>query len=72
MLKKNEGTIDRILRVILGLVLLLGYFIYPEASYRWAFLLGIIPLVTGLIGSCPIYTLLGIRTCSDDTESGKS
>ncbi len=72
MLKKNEGTIDRILRVILGLVLLLGYFVYPDASYRWAFLLGIIPLVTGLIGSCPIYTLLGIRTCSDDTESGKS
>ncbi len=66
MLKKNEGTIDRILRVILGLVLLLGYFVYPDATYRWAFLLGIIPLVTGLIGSCPLYTILGIRTCSDD------
>jgi hypothetical protein len=35
----------------------------PEASYRWAFLLGIVPLATGLLGSCPLYSILGISTC---------
>ncbi len=63
MLKKNEGAIDRTLRVILGLALLAGFFMMPEASYRWAFLIGIVPLATGLIGSCPLYSILGISTC---------
>jgi hypothetical protein len=63
MLKKNEGTVDRALRVIVGLALLAGFFAMPEASYRWAFLIGIVPLATGLIGSCPLYTVLGINTC---------
>lgn len=63
MLKKNEGAIDRTLRVIVGLALLAGFFMMPEASYRWAFLIGIVPLATGLIGSCPLYSILGISTC---------
>jgi len=63
MLKKNEGTVDRVLRVIVGLALIAGFFIVPEASYRWAFLIGIIPLVTGLVGTCPLYAILGINTC---------
>lgn len=63
MLKKNEGTVDRALRVILGLALLAGFFLMPEASYRWAFLLGVVPLATGLMGSCPLYSILGINTC---------
>ncbi|WP_050930916.1 YgaP family membrane protein [Aestuariivita boseongensis] len=64
MFPKNEGTIDRTLRVLFGLALLAGFFLMPEASYRWAFLLGVVPLATGLLGSCPVYTLFGIRTCS--------
>ncbi|RYG92040.1 DUF2892 domain-containing protein [Loktanella sp. IMCC34160] len=63
MLKKNEGNIDRILRVVLGAALILGYFMNSDGAYSWLYLLGIIPLVTGLIGSCPIYTMLGISTC---------
>lgn len=63
MFKKNEGTLDRAFRVILGLALLAGFFLMPEASYRWAFLLGVVPLATGLIGSCPLYSILGISTC---------
>jgi hypothetical protein len=63
MLKKNEGAVDRTLRVILGLALLAGFFLMPEATYRWAFLIGIVPLATGLIGSCPLYSILGINTC---------
>lgn len=63
MFKKNEGSLDRILRVVLGVALLAGYFIYPDAAYRWAFLIGVVPLLTGLVGTCPIYSILGIRTC---------
>ena len=63
MLKRNEGTIDRALRVILGLALIAGYFMNGGGAYSWLYLLGIIPLVTGLIGSCPLYTILGINTC---------
>jgi len=63
MFKTNEGTIDRALRVIVGLALIAAYFFYPDAAYRWAFLIGIVPLATGLIGSCPIYSPLGVSTC---------
>lgn len=63
MLKKNVGTIDRALRVVLGLALLAAWFIYPEAPYRWAFLIGIVPLLTALVSSCPLYSILGISTC---------
>ena len=63
MFSRNEGSIDRILRVIVGIALIAGYFVFPDASYRWAFLLGIIPLVTGLVGTCPVYSMLGVSTC---------
>ncbi len=63
MFKRNEGTIDRALRVILGLALIAGYFMNGGGAFSWLYLLGIVPLVTGLIGSCPLYTILGINTC---------
>lgn len=59
----NIGTTDRVIRIVIGLALIAGYFLFPTASYRWAFLLGIIPLATGLIGWCALYTLLGVNTC---------
>ena len=64
MFAKNEGTLDRALRIIVGLALLAGFFLMPDAGYRWALLIGVVPLVTGLMGSCPAYSLLGINTCS--------
>ena len=63
MMKKNVGTIDRAMRIIAGLVLLAMFFVYPDASWRYWTLIGIIPLATGLLSSCPLYTLLGISTC---------
>jgi hypothetical protein len=63
MLKKNVGTWDRIGRIVLGVALLAGYFLNPEASYRWAYLIGIIPLATGIMGSCALYSLFGFSTC---------
>lgn len=63
MLKKNVGSVDRAIRVIVGLALIAGYFMNSGGSYSWLYLLGIVPLATGLIGSCPPYALLGINTC---------
>lgn len=56
----NEGVADRILRVLIGLAVVSLAFIGPKTP--WAYL-GLIPIVTGLLGSCPAYTLLGISTC---------
>ena len=61
ILPTNEGTIDRILRVVAGLGILATYFVGPKTGLG---LIGIVPLVTGLIGSCPVYTVLGWRTTS--------
>lgn len=60
MFKVNEGTIDRFLRVALGIVLIALVFVGPKTPWGW---LGIVPLATGLSGFCPLYTLLGINTC---------
>jgi hypothetical protein len=63
MFKTNEGTIDRALRVILGLALIAGFFLNSGGTYSWLYLLGIVPLATGLLGWCPLYTVFGISTC---------
>lgn len=57
---QNEGILDRAVRVIIGLVLLALVFFGPKTPLGW---IGIVPLATGLIGWCPLYTLLGFRTC---------
>ena len=57
---RNEGTIDRILRIVLGLVLISLVFVGPQTAWGWV---GIIPLVTGAVGTCPLYSILGISTC---------
>ena len=55
----NEGTVDRAVRVVLGLVLLASVFVGPQGSLGW---LGIIRLATGLAGFCSFHRLVGIRT----------
>lgn len=59
-MKNNEGGIDRMVRIVAGLVLL-G--LMAMGTIGWWGWLGIVPLVTGLIGWCPAYTLLGMNTC---------
>jgi hypothetical protein len=63
MLAKNVGGVDRIARIVIGLALILGFFLNPEASLRWLYLLGIVPLATGLLQTCPAYSLFGLNTC---------
>jgi hypothetical protein len=56
----NEGTIDRAVRIVLGLGLLSLAFVGPQSPLGY---IGLVPLATGLIGFCPFYKLLGINTC---------
>lgn len=57
---RNEHTVERVVRVALGLGLLSMVFVGPQTLWG---LVGIVPLATGLMGSCPAYTLLGVSTC---------
>jgi hypothetical protein len=60
-MSRNEGTIDRALRILVGLGLLALVFVGPQTPWGW---IGLVPLLTGLVGYCPLYSLLGINTCS--------
>jgi hypothetical protein len=60
LLRKNVGTVDRVLRMTVGVVLLALAFTGPQTP--WGFL-GFVPLLTGALGTCPLYTLLGFSTC---------
>ena len=63
MFKTNEGTVDRVLRIVVGLALIAGFFLNGGGTWSWLYLIGIVPLATGLLGSCPVYSILGISTC---------
>ena len=60
---KNVGSIDRILRVVLGIALIAAVFLAPAVMSPWGWI-GLVPLITGLVSSCPVYSLLGVRTCA--------
>ena len=60
MLEKNMGGVDRASRIGLGVALIASAAVGALGS--WAYI-GIVPVVTGLIGSCPAYTLFGFKTC---------
>ncbi len=62
----NEGPVDRVLRVLIGIALLSLVFAGPKTMWG---LFGIVPLITGLVGVCPLYSIFGIRTCSISTTS---
>lgn len=61
-MKMNVGSIDKVIRIIGGIVLLSLIFIL-EGNARWWGLIGLVPLVTGLVGWCPAYSLIGVSTC---------
>ena len=60
-MRSNVGGVDRILRAVAGLVVLSLVFVGPQS---WWGLLGLIPLVTAVVGFCPAYPLLGVSTCA--------
>lgn len=71
-MNRNIGTVDRVLRIILGLALLafaLGY-IAPGSPYAWLGWIGVMPILTALFSVCPAYTLLGVNTCGIAPKKG--
>lgn len=57
---RNEGTFDRAARIILGIVLIVMAVRGLYTPWTW---IGVVPLITGLVGMCPLYSILGISTC---------
>jgi hypothetical protein len=66
-MKPNVGSIDRVVRIILGIALLSLLFIL-EGNARWFGLIGIVPLLTATMSFCPLYAVLGMNTRAADTH----
>ena len=62
-MKINVGMVDKAVRIVLGLGLL-SLTVLLDGNARWLGLIGIVPLVTGAVGYCPLYSILGLNTCS--------
>lgn len=60
MFKRNEGPIDRGVRIVVGIALVAAAASGTLGPWAW---LGLIPLASGIVGNCPMYRLLGINTC---------
>ncbi len=61
MLRKNVGNVDRMVRIAIGVGLLSLAFIGPHTAWGY---LGLVPILTGIVGWCPAYCPFGISTCS--------
>jgi len=57
----NEGAVDRAARVLVGLILISIAVTYPSAVWAW---IGVVPLITGIAGVCPLYRLFGFSSCT--------
>lgn len=65
-MSKNVGNTDRIIRIVVGLVLI-AYAIpigFPVTGWNWLGYIGIVPIITALVGNCPAYTIFGVSTCA--------
>ena len=62
MMRANVGSVDRVVRIVLGLAILSLWFVL-EGPSRWWSLVGLVPLVTALLGWCPAYVAFGLSTC---------
>ncbi|MEO6098148.1 MAG: DUF2892 domain-containing protein [Fibrobacteria bacterium] len=61
---KNVGMVDRLVRLVVGLGVLSLVFWGPKTPWAW---LGLIPLATAALATCPLYSVLGMRTCARET-----
>lgn len=62
-MNRNVGTVDRAIRIILGLALLWYALLAAPTGYNWVGWIGLVPLATALFGYCPLYSVLGLTTC---------
>lgn len=64
MFASNVGGLDRILRIIVGIALIaFAVTGVPATGYNWLGWIGVVPLLTAVLGFCPAYTILGINSC---------
>jgi hypothetical protein len=61
-MKSNEGSIDRIIRVMMGLIILSLWFVL-QGNAKYFAVIGFVPLITALLGWCPLYSIFGLNTC---------
>jgi ABC-type polysaccharide/polyol phosphate export permease len=61
MFTPNIGTVDRMARLILGIILIALVFVGPKTAWGW---IGVVPLLTAFIRFCPLYSLIGLKTTS--------
>jgi len=67
----NVGTADRVVRIVVGLALI-AFAIWGTVTWHWVGWIGLIPLITGFAGRCPVYSIFGISTCGvGDTGHGR-
>ena len=65
-MSKNVGSADRVIRLVIGIVLI-AYAIplgFPDTGWNWVGWIGVVPIITALVGNCPAYSILGISTCA--------
>lgn len=68
VMSKNVGNIDRVLRIVVGAALI-AYALLGTGQYTWLGWIGVVPLLTALVGSCPAYSILGVSTCPAKKEA---
>jgi hypothetical protein len=66
VMSKNVGNVDRVIRIIIGIVLIafairIGF---PDTGWNWVGWIGVVPILTAAFGMCPLYSLLGLSTCA--------
>ena len=62
----NVGAVDRVIRIVIGLVLIafaipIGF---PSTGWNWIGWIGVLPILTAVVGNCPAYSVIGVSTCS--------
>jgi hypothetical protein len=67
-MKTNVGSADKVARIAVGLILL-SLVVFLDGSARWLGLIGLVPLVTAVVGYCPLYAVLGVNTCAASTSA---
>jgi len=63
----NVGGADKVIRIVAGIVVVSLFFVL-KGDARWLGLIGVVPLATGLVGYCPLYSVLGLSTCAAKTK----
>ena len=59
---RNMGRTDRAVRILLGIILLAYALVIPDTGWNWVGWIGVIPIITAIVGYCPAYPVLGIKT----------